>query len=216
MPEGNTIFRTMIVDDHQMVIDGLKSLLNKRNDIRIVGEANNGDAALKILSLQAVDLVISDIRMPGISGIELTKKIKLLYPEVKILILTVDNDCEVIHEILIAEAEGYILKNTGKQELFSAIDKIKDGSTYYSNEVLATITNQFLRREKTQDKLKDLTERELEIIRLICQEMTTAEIAEKLFLSPFTVETHRKNIIKKVQVKTIVGLIKLAIENNLI
>jgi DNA-binding NarL/FixJ family response regulator len=209
------ILKVLLVDDHKMVIDGLKMILNKRNDIKIVGEAYNGTMALDFLSAHQVDLVITDINMPEMSGTELTKKIKEDYPEIKILVLTVDNDSEVVHEILMAEAEGYILKNAGKQELFAALDKILGGGTYYSNEVLQALTGQYMKKEKSEDKLKDLTKRELEVIGLICQEYTTNEIAEKLFLSRLTVETHRKNILKKTNIKTIVGLIKFAIENNL-
>jgi len=214
-PTDNLPLQTLIVDDHKMVVDGLRMILNRRADINIVGEAYDGAMAKEFLGRNSVDLVISDINMPEISGTELTKIIKSEFPEVKILILTVDTDSEVIHEILLSEAEGYILKSSGKQELLHAIDRIAQGGTYYSNEVLSSITERYVRSEKVQEKTKDLTEREMQIIRLICQELTTSEIAEKLFISPLTVETHRKNILKKTKVRTIVGLIKFAISNGL-
>ena len=207
--------RTLLVDDHKMVIDGLKLILSRKSDIEIVGEVYDGISAKKFLEGTSVDLVITDINMPEMSGTELTKYIKAEFPEIKILILTVDNDSEVIHEILLAEAEGYILKNAGKQELLQAIDRIKEGGTYYSNEVLSAITERYIHNEKAHEATRNLTQRELEIISLICQELTTNEIADKLFISPLTVETHRKNIMKKTKVKTLVGLIKYAIVNDL-
>jgi DNA-binding NarL/FixJ family response regulator len=113
------------------------------------------------------------------------------------------------------EAEGYILKNSNKKELLNAINRIADHSTYYSNEVISIMTENFITRERIKDKTQELSSREKEIIALICQEFTTAEIADKLFLSPLTVETHRKNILRKTNSKTIVGLIKFAINNKL-
>lgn len=207
--------QTLLVDDHKMVIDGLRLILSKRQDIKIAAEVYDGTEAVDYLKTNPIDLVITDINMPNMSGTELTKHIKSNYPDTKILVLTVDNDSEVIHEILLAEAEGYILKNAGKQELLTAIDRLKEGGTYYSNEVLSAVTERYIKKEKAEDLTKDLTTREKEIIQLICQELTTAEIAGRLFISPLTVETHRKNILKKTKVKTIVGLIKFAIENGI-
>jgi DNA-binding NarL/FixJ family response regulator len=205
----------LIVDDHQMFLDGLKTLLGKEKNLHVLAEASSGKEALKILEEKKVDLVITDINMPVMSGTELTRQIKRNYPHIKVLVLTMYNDREIIHEIVMTEAEGYILKNSNKQELLRAINRITDHGTYYSNEVIAIMTENYVEKEKIKDRTHDLSNREKEIITLICQELTTAEIAKKLFLSPLTVETHRKNILRKTNSKTIVGLLKFAIENKL-
>ena len=209
----------LIADDHAMFIDGIKSLLRREEQIQVAGEAKDGKEALEILAKGGVDILITDISMPNMSGTELTKQVKEHYPEVKVLVLTMYNDREIINEILVAEAEGYILKNTGRQELLKAINRIAEGSTYYSNEVMEIVMENIKgsnKRAEEDERVKELTQRELEILQLICEELSTAEIAERLYISPRTVETHRKHILQKTQVKTIVGLIKFAINNNLV
>lgn len=216
---ANQIVRILIVDDHAMFIDGIRSLLRKEENIQVIAEANSGDEALSFLEKHPIDLLITDISMPGMSGTELAKEVKERYPDMKVLVLTMYNDREIINEILLTEAEGYILKNTGKQELIKAISRISDGGTYYSNEVMDIVMENIKESNSKQvqdEKVKELTQRELEILKLICEEYSTAEIASELFISPRTVETHRKHILQKTQVKTIVGLIKFAIFNKLV
>lgn len=216
---GTAPIKILIADDHAMFIDGIKSLLRKEENIQVVAEAADGAEALEILVNGGIDILITDISMPNMSGTELAKKVKEEYPEVKVLVLTMYNDREIINEILLSEAEGYILKNTGKQELLKAITRISEGSTYYSNEVMEIVMENIKgghHKQEEDERVKELTQRELEILKLICEELSTAEIAEKLFISPRTVETHRKHILQKTQVKTIVGLIKFAINNNLV
>lgn len=207
--------KIVIADDHQMFIDGITSLLKKETQLKFVHEALNGEDAYTYILKNEVDLLISDISMPGMSGTELTKKVKQEFPLVKVLVLTMYNDPAIINEILQSEAEGYILKNTGKQELLLAINKIMDDGTYYSNEVMSLMMNHNRKKSSLAVTKEELTARELEILSLVCEEYTTAGIAEKLFISPRTVETHRKNILEKTRSKTIVGLIKYAFENNL-
>jgi DNA-binding NarL/FixJ family response regulator len=215
MDELKTQTRILIVDDHQMFLDGIKTLLSKEKNLNVLAEALSGKEALEILKNQKIDLVITDISMPEMSGTELTKIIKRDYHDTKVLVLTMYNDREIINEIAMTEAEGYILKNSGKKELLNAINRIIGNSTYYSNEVIAIMTEIQVEKAKIQEKTHDLSDREKEIISLICQELTTNEIAEKLFLSPLTVETHRKNILRKTNIKTIVGLIRFALANKL-
>ena len=207
----------LLVDDHQMLIDGIKLLLQNEADIHIVAEAHNGLEALEILNTKTIDFVITDISMPQMSGIELTRKIKDLYPEIKILVLTMFNDREIINEIIEAEADGYILKNTGKQELLDAIRKIADNGTYFSKEIMPLILEKTYKQKEKKifEDTTELTNREIEILKLICQEYSSANIAEKLCISQHTVETHRKHIIQKTKTKTIVGLIRFAIERNI-
>jgi DNA-binding NarL/FixJ family response regulator len=209
--------KIVIADDHQMFIDGVRSLLRKEKKFVFVHESLNGEDAFDYISNNKVDLLITDISMPRLSGTELTKKVKHEFPDVKVLVLTMFNDSAIISEILQVEAEGYILKNTGKNELMNAITKIMDNGTFYSNEVLNTMFSQTIKKSRQLIPEKEkLTTRELEILKLICEEYTTADIAEKLFISPRTVDTHRKNILEKSGSKTIVGLIKYAFENNII
>lgn len=208
--------KIVIADDHQMFIDGVKSLLSKEKNLNFVHEASNAEDALSFIKKNEIDLLITDISMPGMSGTELTKKIKQEFPNIKVLVLSMFNDPAIVNEILQSEAEGYILKNTGKQELLSAISKIMDDGTYYSNEVMNILLKQNRKKLIEPNTKEQLTERETEILKLVCEEYTTAGIAEKLFISPRTVDTHRKNILEKTQSKTIVGLIKYAFENNII
>ncbi len=213
--ECGQIAQILLVDDHQMFLDGLKTMLSKEKNLNVAAEANNVKEALEILAKTRIDLVITDINMPVTSGTELTKQIKREYPHIKVLVLTMYNDREIIHEIIMTEAEGFILKNSNKRELLNAINRIIDDGTYYSNEVISIMTENYVAKEKIKDRIQELSAREKEIISLICQELTSAEIADKLYLSPLTVETHRKNILRKTNSRTIVGLIKYAIENKI-
>jgi DNA-binding NarL/FixJ family response regulator len=213
MTEGVKI---LLVDDHQMFIDGIKSLLSKSDKYEIVAEALNGNTALDILTNISIDLMITDLSMPKISGNDLVKKAKALYPDLKILVLSMHSNRETVSEIMTAEAEGYILKNTGRKELTQALDRIMDGSTFYSNEVMSIMFDKIKKSKKIEQEINPLTDRELEILILIVQELSSEEIAEKLFISRRTVDTHRKHILQKTKSKTIVSLIKFAFRNDLV
>jgi len=208
-----TIF---LVDDHQMFLDGIRLLLKKESSIEITGEANNGKLALEAIIQQPVDLVITDVSMPEMSGIELTRNLKNLFPDIKVLVLTMYSDYEIINEIMENDADGYILKNTGREELIRAVNRILDNGTFYSNEVIEKIMQGFKQQKNIETHLKEITEREKEVLILISQELSTQEIADKLFISPRTVDTHRKHLLEKTNAKNVVGLIRFAFENNLI
>ncbi|PIP55033.1 MAG: DNA-binding response regulator [Bacteroidetes bacterium CG23_combo_of_CG06-09_8_20_14_all_32_9] len=212
----NSPVEVMIVDDHQMFIDGIKLLLSKVKNIKIVAEALNGKQALEVLYSRKIDIVMTDISMPEMSGVELTRLIKKEFPQIKVLVVTMYNDYGIINEIIHSEAEGYILKNTGTQELINAITKISDNGTYYCNEMVSILMDNIKIENKQKEQTKNLTSRELEILKLICQEYSSSEIASKLFISKFTVDTHRKHILHKTNSGTLVGLIKFAIFNRLI
>lgn len=207
--------KLMIVDDHQMFIDGVKSLLRKEKQFDFIAEANTGEDALRMLETVQPDILITDISMPGMSGNELIGRVKSKNPEIKILVLSMHSEAEVISEIMMQEAEGYILKNTGRQELSAALHKLADGGTFYSDEVLLSLMRKVKKEAKRDKEVVQLSERELEILKLIVQELSNEEIAEKLFISKRTVETHRKNINQKTNIKTVVGLIKFAIRNGI-
>lgn len=208
------LIKVLIVDDHQIMIDGIKSLLKNDTRIEVLGEVLNGKDALEFIKKNQVDLVISDINMPEMSGVELTKLIKRDFPEIKVLVLTMHNDSSVIKEILAAKASGYILKNTGQKELIEAIYKIADSGTYFSSDVSQTIMNSMV--QKNDDDSAKLTPREIEIIKLIAQEFSNIKIADTLCISERTVETHRKNIFRKTNTKGVVGLLKYAYDHKLI
>lgn len=214
--EDNKPVRILIADDHQMFIDGLKALLRREKNIQVIGEVGNGADALAFIKKLPPDLLITDISMPGMSGVELTRQVKQLFPEVRVLVLSMYNDREIVNEILMSEAEGYILKNTGRQELLNAIHRIADNSTYYSNEVLNIMMTRLKKQKVVEKNTALLTPREIEIVKLIMQELSSEEIADKLFISKRTVDTHRKNIIQKTNTRTLVGLIKFAMENNMV
>jgi DNA-binding NarL/FixJ family response regulator len=215
-PTQQSIIKVLIVDDHQMYIDGLKLVLRKVENIKVAAFTNNTERALEILSEQDIDIVISDIRIQGCAGTKLTRQIKKYNPEIKVLIVSSFNDREIVKEIFSSEAEGYILKNAGKQVLIDAINKICAGGIFYSCEVADIMMESNRIRKRQIEQTKNLSVREMEILKLICIEYTTNEIAAKLYISPLTVETHRKHILQKTNSKSIVGLIKFAIENSLV
>ena len=134
-----TIYKVLLTDDHQLFIDGVRLLLRKEKYLNIIAEAHNGLEALDMLGQHDIDLLITDIQMPEMDGLELTKAVKEKYPDVKVLVLSMFNDRQIINEIIMAEADGYVLKNAGKQELLMAIKKILDDATYYSNEVASIL-----------------------------------------------------------------------------
>ena len=209
--------KLFIVDDHQMMIDGIVSLLKGEKNLDIIGTALNGIEALNKIREEMPDILMTDISMPEMGGIELCKEAKQKFPNLKVLVLTMYNDKGIVNEILASGANGYILKNTGKKELIEALETLNLGKEYYSTEVVNTIIESM--RNPVKDKPVDsseLTKREIEIVQLIVKEFTSAEIAEKLFISQRTVETHRKNILRKTGVKNIVGLIKYAYEKKIV
>lgn len=208
----------MIADDHQMFIDGLKSILKNEKEIKIIGEALNGFDLLKQFELKVPDLVLLDINMPVMDGIETTKMIVSKYPAVKVIILTMHSSREFVAGLIEAGASGYILKNTGKKELLEAIQTVWNGKSYYSSKVTEVIMDSFRNplRSIENAELPSLTDREKEVLRLIGEEYSTRQIANKLFISINTVETHRKNIMGKLNTKNMAGLVKYALQLGLI
>lgn len=217
MSKTNHKTNILIVDDHQLVIDGLKSMLANEKYYVIKGEALNGQQALEMITSkpEAYQLVVTDITMPLMSGIELCKIIKEQFPHIKVLILSMHNSITIVKDALNAEADGYMLKNTGQDEFIKAIERLLGDGTYFSQDILPIILNLF-QKEKKETLKNTLTQREKEVLELIVQEYTSKEIAEKLFISKQTVDTHRINIMQKTDCKTLVGLIKYAIQSGYI
>jgi DNA-binding NarL/FixJ family response regulator len=205
-----------IVDDHQILIDGIESMLRGVADFEVVGKSLDGNIALNFLSENPVDILLTDLYMPKMTGIELTQKVKLRFPQVKVLALSVSYDVSIVHDLMDAGISGFIIKTIGREELIEAIHEISKGNIYFSREVSNEILRSFSNRNDSEEENYHLTDREIEIVKLIAQEFSNNEIANKLCISERTVETHRKNIYRKTNTKTIVGLIKYAVERKLI
>ncbi|CAM1342403.1 response regulator transcription factor [Tenacibaculum amylolyticum] len=206
--------KVIIADDHKIVIDGLKSLLELEKHIEVVGEAADGKQALELIETKDVDLAILDIEMPILSGIELTKIIKKDYQNVKVLMLSMYNTEKFVHSVIDIGANGYILKNKGKEELVLAIKYIMEGDEYFGREVEKTFRQS---QKKKNDEIKNvkLTKREIDVLKLIAIGDTTPIISEKLYIAHSTVETHRRNLIEKTGVRGgSKGLVKYAFEKG--
>lgn len=212
--------KVLLADDHQMFLDGLASLLSQLNDVEVIATVNSGKEALEKLTTLSPHLAILDINMPVMNGLETTKKIKERYPDIKILGLTMENDLQLVTDMLEAGASGYILKNTGKAELELAIRQVLKGEPYLSqtisNQLAQNLLRNFQQKDQPEDALSSLTERELEVLKLIALEHSNTEIADLLFISPKTVETHRKNLMRKIEVKNSLGVYKFAVKHKLL
>lgn len=215
------MMRIFLVDDHQIVKQGIRSLLKKEPKYDIVGESASGEDLLSVLGKQEIDLVISDITLDGISGIELTKKIrKATNGSVKVLIMSMHSDNYHINQCFEAGAHGYLLKDFAESELFIALEKIMKGEIYTSktiSNILATnyINRQFSGKATSVPKL-EITKREKEIIELISTGLSNKEIAEKIKLSISTVDAHRYNILKKLDVRNTAEMIMKALKLKII
>ena len=207
--------RLGIVDDHQIVIDGLKSLLMGHEQFEVVIECTQPLDMCGLIEKKPIDILLTDVMMPGMNGAELSKAVHQKFPAIKILALSMSGQGDLVNQMIDeADISGYVLKNIGKQELLRALEKISGGGIYFSEEVLEEMAKaDGLKRDQQE---AHLTGREIEIIRLIEKEMTNKQIAETLFLSERTVETHRKNIFRKTNTSSVIGLIKYAYEHKLI
>jgi len=204
-----------IVDDHQIVIDGLKSLLEGHPNFIVKIESNHPEMMEGILAKNKVDILLTDIMMPIMNGAQLAKMVKNNHPKIKILALSMSGQGDLVNQMIDdSDIAGYVLKNLGKQELITALEKIAGGGVYFSEEVLEEMIKA-TERKKTSEEVH-LTMREVEIIRLIEKEFNNKQIADALFISERTVETHRKNIFRKTQTSGLIGLIKYAYEHKLI
>ena len=208
--------KILIADDHTMFLQGIISLLEQEPNIEITGKAINGLEALEIIGQQPVDLVILDISMPEMDGIELSKILKKKYPAIRILVVSTHSNVSIISRLIRIGVNGYLLKNAEKAELLEAINTIANGENYFSEETEEKHLSNNLRIEKQFSTLTELSSREKEILVLIAHEYNTAEIAEKTFISLNTVNTHRKNLLSKLNAKNTAGLVKYAVENGLV
>ncbi len=204
--------KILLVDDHTILLDGIASLLSKQSDLHVAAQAGSAEEALEFLKKHEVDLIITDYHMPGMDGLTLLHTVKRLFPQVKIILLSMHDEVHLVKEILKAGVNGYVLKKDTHKELLNAIDDVARGKVYLSSDVNKLLISNL----NNPDEGKLLTDREREILKLIAQEYTNKQIAETLFISERTVETHRKNIFKKTGTNSLVGLIKFAYANNLV
>ena len=204
-----------IVDDHQIVIDGLKSLLHGHDQFEVVIECTQPLEMISLIEKRPIDILLTDVMMPGLNGAELSKLVHQQFPEIKILALSMSGQGDLVNQMIDdANISGYVLKNIGKQELDKALEKISGGGIYFSEEVLHEMSRASERKKENEDAR--LTAREIEIVQLIEKELSNKQIAEQLFLSERTIETHRKNIFRKTNTSSVIGLVKYAYEHKLI
>ena len=212
--------KILLVDDHQLMLDGLKTMLTEQDNLLIVGAVANAERALTELTYKNIDVILADINLPGMDGIEFTRQVTTRYPKVRLVALTMHNESSVINQMIAAGASGFVIKSNSIDELIEAIRQVANGKKFLSPEVQAIVMDNIFRYDdaitKLQPGIVQLTQRETEVLNLIAYENSNKEIAEKLFISERTVETHRKNIFAKTKTKSMAGLIKYALEHKLI
>lgn len=206
--------RLLLVDDHQIILDGLVSLFDGLDDFRVVQTATNGKEAIDILKVLTVDVVLMDIDMPVMNGLDTAREIKKMKAPPKIIILSMHSETGMVKNLIELGINGYLIKNSGKTEMINAIRKVYSGDKVFAADVTLSLLG---KNESKQSKTYiDLTDREIEILKLIVDGFSNKEIGEKLFISHRTVDTHRTNIMKKVEVNNVAGLISYAIRNKLV
>ena len=212
--------RVLLADDHTIVRQGLRALLDSQEDIEVVGEAEDGRQAFEKTKELIPDIVVIDITMPNLNGIEATRQIKKLSPEIKVLVLTVHDNEEYIHQILQAGASGYLLKESAVTDLVSAINAVKKGGIFLSPAISKVVVKDYIRHAEEGtgdfDSLNILTNREREVLQLIAEGHTNREVAHLLKLSVKTVDVHRSHIMEKLNIHDITGLVKYSIRKGLI
>lgn len=207
----------LIADDHQMIIDGLKTMIGNNNGYIVVAECNNGQTAFNLITNnpEQYQILLSDINMPGMNGIELCRGVKRMFPQIKVMILSMYDNAAIVKECIAAGADGFMLKNAGRDELFDAFFRLSQNGKWFSSELIPIVLGQIEKEKINKENLKILTNREQEILKLIVQECTSEEIAQKLFISKKTVDQHRANILFKTGCRNTIGLVKFALTNQL-
>ena len=216
--KNNTI-RIALVDDHQIILDSLSLLFNMIEGVEVVATFNDPRQVVESLKKELPDILITDFSMPYMNSVQLTLQLKEAYPDIKIIMLTVADQGEAVQDAYRAGVSGYVMKKADRKELELAVKMVAGGQMYFNQEVMKSLLTQPSTHHQdlhAEEKLSQLTKRELEIIQLIAQEMSSVEIAEKLFISVGTVETHRHNIMRKLDVKNVIGVIKFAIKYGLV
>jgi two-component system response regulator NreC len=211
--------RLLIADDHEIFRDGLALMLGRQKEITLLGQAGDGKELVALSAAQNPDVIITDIKMPLMDGIQATRQILSTQPGVKIIALSMFDEEMLIVDMLEAGAKGYLLKNADKREILEAIETVFEDKTYYCHHTSARLTNMIVKSSFNPYRKKEVVsfnERELHIIKLICQQNSSKEISDKLFLSSRTVEGYRTKILEKMNAKNTVGVVVYALKHNLI
>ncbi len=221
-PQNNSPNRSievMLVDDHQIIRDGIKQFLNEEANIKVIAEASNVEEALKQLNYLTPNVVITDLSMPGGNGLQLLNTVQAQYPEIKTIVLSQHLEEAYIKRAIETGVSGYLPKNISKYILVEAIQKVYEGETYFSDKISQILMGTMIRKvRKNHDEQEEqpakLSPREKEVIKLIMEGLNSPQIAEKLFISHRTVESHRANIMQKLKVKNIIELVRFVLEND--
>jgi len=210
----------LIADDHAMFADGISSILDTEADINVIGKCLDGPSVLEFLKENKVDVLLLDVNLPGMSGIDVCKTVTAKYPAVKVIAISMFNEESFVTEILNNGAKGYVLKNTGRDELLRAINTVLTGKSYFSDDVTETIMKGLMSQrtgsKKAKKEIPKISKREKEVLDLIVKEHTTQEIAKKLFISLKTVESHRSNLLAKMNARNTAGLVRITMEHKLL
>lgn len=210
--------KVLLVDDHKIVRDGIKLMLEPQAGIDVVAEAESGDEVKQLMEELSVDVIVMDINMPGMNGIATTKMVKDEFPSVKVLALTMSSDDSHIRQMVQAGASGYVMKSAGRDELTRAIHEVMEGKHYFSDQATQSIMLDLV-KNKGKSSAPDpihITDREAEVLQMIVKEHTNQEIAEKLYISPRTVDAHRRNLLQKTGARNTAGLVKYAFQNGFV
>ncbi|MCO6360014.1 response regulator [Roseivirga pacifica] len=209
--------KVLVADDHQVIIDGLEAIISDVPELEFVGGALNGNQVIEMVESKAVDMVLMDINMPEMDGLECTSYLSKHYPQIRIIALSMHDNPRLAKRMIKNGAFGFLLKNSSKENILKAIFEVKEGRNFFDPLLMQNFLDVSNQKNSSSFAKKDLlTKRELEIIQLICQEKTTGEIADELSISTHTVESHRSNILLKLELKNSVGLVKWAIQNEVI
>ncbi|MBW1838294.1 MAG: response regulator transcription factor [Deltaproteobacteria bacterium] len=210
--------KVVVADDHTILRQGIKALLDNLEEIEVVGEAKDGREAIKAIEELSPDVILMDIAMPGLNGLEATRRIKKKFPKTKVVVLTMHTNEEYIFQILNAGADGYLVKETAFQDLISAINSVHRGEAFMSPSISKKVMTDYIQRAQGEERVgfDTLTTREREILQLVAEGNSNKKIAEVLFISPKTVETHRAHIMDKLNIHDRAGLIKYAIRKGMI
>ncbi len=208
----------LLADDHQLIIDGITNLLEDEKDINVVGHCNNGVEVLENLPKLTVDVLLLDLDMPQMNGLQCAERVQNKFPNVKIAILTMHQEKALIQKFIELGVQGYFLKTIPKSELIHAIKTIASGGDYFPSDVTkALLQKPVITPDILQSPLlAELTEREIEIIKLISQGLSTKEIGDELFISPRTADTHRTNIMRKLDLHNVAEIVRFAFQNKLV
>ncbi|MGB3209912.1 MAG: response regulator transcription factor [Desulforhopalus sp.] len=218
MKSENESYCILLADDHVLIRHGIKNIIKKNDNFRVVGEVSNGKELMAFLENSKVDMIILDISMPGIGGMEATGLVKNKYPWIKILMLTMHKNKQYFYNAMAAGADGYLMKDDSDQELLIAIEKVLSGKSYISPYMVDDFTDDVINMYRTEKKspFQELTKREKEILQLVVQGYTSKKMAERLNLSQRTIDHHRSNLLRKFNKKNSVDLVNYAIRNGFV